>query len=185
MPGKFRVLLSEEAPVVCERNVPVQLEEGNRAEAPFCGYPQRTETMTEHGWRIAEIEAVSGTVLLDMEKRSRVFRGREANLPRNCRCGHGGNGAQRLHSRRGRPGDGRNTHPVRGDRLEIPQENGVPDGTAPCAGHGVLLPAVLHGAAGGEKKELGEVLSCRICFDGRYYAVSGRCTVDRKGFHLL
>ena len=75
--GKFRVLLSEEAPVVCERNVPVQLrEEGNRAEALFCGYPQRTETMTEHGWRIAEIEAVSGTVLLDMEKRSRVFQDR-------------------------------------------------------------------------------------------------------------
>ena len=77
--------------------------------------------------------------------------GQEANLPRNCGCGHGGNRAQRLHSRRGRPGDGRNTHPVRGDRLEIPQENGVPDGTAPGAGHGVLLPAVLHGAAGGEK----------------------------------
>ena len=34
----------------------------------------------------------------------------------------------------------------------------------------------------GEKKELGEVLSCGICFDGRYYAVSGRCTVDRKNF---
>ena len=34
----------------------------------------------------------------------------------------------------------------------------------------------------GEKKEFGEVLSCGICFDGRYYAVSGRCTVDRKDF---
>ena len=73
--GKFRVLLSEEAPVVCERNVPVQLrEEGNRAEALFCGYPQRTETMTEHGWRIAEIEAVSGTVLLDMENEAAYSR---------------------------------------------------------------------------------------------------------------
>ena len=33
-----------------------------------------------------------------------------------------------------------------------------------------------------EKKELEEVLSCGICFDGRYYAVSRRCTVDRKDF---
>ena len=52
--GKFRVLLSEEAPAVCERNVPVQMwGEGNRTEALFCGYPQRTEIMAEQGWRIA------------------------------------------------------------------------------------------------------------------------------------
>ena len=34
----------------------------------------------------------------------------------------------------------------------------------------------------GEKKEFGEVLSCGICCDGRYYAVSGRGTGDRKDF---
>ena len=43
-------------------------------------------------------------------------------------------------------------------------------------------PRFYLGLPEGEKKELGEILSCDICFDGRYYAVSGRCTVDRKDF---
>ena len=29
---------------------------------------------------------------------------------------------------------------------------------------------------------LGEILSCDMCFDGRYYAVSGKCLIDRKDF---
>lgn len=33
----------------------------------------------------------------------------------------------------------------------------------------------------GEKREPGEILSCDMCFDGRYYAVSGKCFVDVKG----
>ncbi len=32
------------------------------------------------------------------------------------------------------------------------------------------------------KKELGEIISCDLCFDGRYYAVSGKCLVDREDF---
>ena len=43
-------------------------------------------------------------------------------------------------------------------------------------------PRFYLGLPEGEKKELGEILSCDICFDGRYYAVSGRCTIDRKDF---
>ena len=46
----------------------------------------------------------------------------------------------------------------------------------------ILFGPLQMGLPEGEKKELGEVLSCGICFDGRYYAVSGRCTVDRKNF---
>jgi hypothetical protein len=33
----------------------------------------------------------------------------------------------------------------------------------------------------GEKRELGEILSCDMCIDGRYYSVSGKCFVDVKG----
>ena len=181
--GKFRVLLSEEAPVVCERNVPVQLrEEGNRAEALFCGYPQRTETMTEHGWRIAESEAVSGTVLLDMEKRSRVFQDR-----RQTYLGIAGAvTAETGHSACILAGDDRETGGTliqygetdwkflkrMASRMGLPL---VPD-------TGYYYPRFYMGLPEGEKKELGEVLSCGICFDGRYYAVSGRCTVDRKDF---
>ena len=47
---------------------------------------------------------------------------------------------------------------------------------------GYYSPQFYMGLPEGEKKEFGEVLSCGICFDGRYYAVSGRCTVDRKDF---
>ena len=154
--GKFRVLLSEEAPVVCERNVPVQLrEEGKPGRSPVLRIPAEDRDhdrarLADCGNRGSVRDSASG-----YGKAKPRIPGQEANLPRNCGCGHGGNGAQRLDSRRGRPGDGRNTHPVRGDRLEIPQENGVPDGTAPGAGHGVLLPAVLHGAAGGGERSSG------------------------------
>ena len=33
----------------------------------------------------------------------------------------------------------------------------------------------------GEKREPGEILSCDMCFDERYYAVSGKFFVDVKG----
>ena len=33
-----------------------------------------------------------------------------------------------------------------------------------------------------KKRELGEIISCDLCFDGRYYAVSGKCLVDREDF---
>ncbi|MFQ7238099.1 MAG: hypothetical protein ACLRP8_03375 [Roseburia intestinalis] len=29
---------------------------------------------------------------------------------------------------------------------------------------------------------MGEIISCDLCFDGRYYAVSGKCLVDGKSF---
>ena len=181
--GKFRVLLSEEAPAVCERNVPVQLrEEGNRTEALFCGYPQRTETMTEHGWRIAEIKAVSGTVLLDLEKQSRVFQdGRQTYLGIA-----GAVTAETEHSACILAGDDRET----GGTLiqygetdwkflkRMASQMGLP--LVPDTGY--YYPRFYMGLPEGEKKELGEVLSCEICFDGRYYAVSGRCAVDRKDF---
>ena len=38
-------------------------------------------------------------------------------------------------------------------------------------------PRFYLGLPEGEKKELGEILSCDMCFDGRYYAVSGKCLV--------
>ena len=181
--GKFRVLLSEEAPAVCERNVPVQMwEEGNRTEALFCGYPKRTEIMAEQGWRIAEIEAVSGTVLLDMEKRSRVFQ--ESNQTYlgivsavTAKTGHS---ACIL------AGDDRETGGTLIQYEEtdwkflkrMASQMGLP--LVPDTGY--YYPRFYIGLPEGEKKELGEVLSCDICFDGRYYAVSGRSTVERKDF---
>lgn len=47
---------------------------------------------------------------------------------------------------------------------------------------GYYYPRFYIGLPEGEKQELGEILSCDICFDGRYYAVSGKCFVDRKDF---
>ena len=181
--GKFRVLLSEESPAVCERNVPVQMwEEGNRTEALFCGYPQRTEIMAEQGWRIAEIEAVSGTVLLDMEKRSRVFQ--ESNQTYlgivSAVTAETGHSACIL------AGDDRETGGTLIQYEEtdwkflkrMASQMGLP--LVPDTGY--YYPRFYIGLPEGEKKELGEVLSCDICFDGRYYAVSGRSTVERKDF---
>ena len=43
-------------------------------------------------------------------------------------------------------------------------------------------PRFYLGLPEGEKRELGEIISCDLCFDGRYYAVSGKCLVDREDF---
>ena len=43
-------------------------------------------------------------------------------------------------------------------------------------------PRFYLGLPEGEKRELGEIISCNLCFDGRYYAVSGKCLVDREDF---
>ena len=43
-------------------------------------------------------------------------------------------------------------------------------------------PRFCLGLPEGEKRELGEIISCDFCFDGRYYAVSGKCLVDREDF---
>ena len=42
-------------------------------------------------------------------------------------------------------------------------------------------PRFYLGLLEGEKREPGEILSCDMCFDGRYYAVSGNFFVDVKG----
>ena len=48
---------------------------------------------------------------------------------------------------------------------------------------GYYYPRFTWGCRRGRKRELGEgSLLAGSCFDGRYYAVSGRCTVDRKNF---
>lgn len=43
-------------------------------------------------------------------------------------------------------------------------------------------PRFYLGLPEGEKRKLGEIISCDLCFDGRYYAVSGKCLVDREDF---
>ena len=43
-------------------------------------------------------------------------------------------------------------------------------------------PRFYLGLPEGEKRELGEIISCDLCFGGRYYAVSGKCLVDREDF---
>lgn len=43
-------------------------------------------------------------------------------------------------------------------------------------------PRFYLGLPEGEKRELGEIIACDLCFDGRYYAVSGKCLVDREDF---
>ena len=138
--------------------------------------------MAEQGWRIAEIEAVSGTVLLDMEKRSRVFQ--ESNQTYlgivSAVTAETGHSACIL------AGDDRETGGTLIQYEEtdwkflkrMASQMGLP--LVPDTGY--YYPRFYIGLPEGEKKELGEVLSCDICFDGRYYAVSGRSNVERKDF---
>ena len=72
--GNFRLLLSENETGINSMNAPIQLlGQGNTAGALFSGYPEKVEIKEEGRYRIADVQAVSGTILLDQKKCNRVF----------------------------------------------------------------------------------------------------------------
>jgi hypothetical protein len=72
--GNFKLLLSENETGINGMNAPIQLcGQGNTEGELFSGYPEKVEIKVESGYRIADIQAVSGTILLDQKKCNRVF----------------------------------------------------------------------------------------------------------------
>ena len=181
--GNFRLLLSENETGINGLNAPIQLcGHGNTAGALFCGYQEKVEIKEEGRYRIADVQAVSGTILLDQKKCNRVFQKKAQTYMGIANTVT----ADTEHSACILPGSDMQT----GGTLIQYQETdwnflkrmasqlGLP--LVPDISY--YYPRFYLGLPEGEKKELGEILSCDICFDGRYYAVSGRCTVDRKDF---
>ena len=181
--GNFRLLLSENETGINSMNAPIQLlGQGNTAGALFSGYPEKVEIKEERGYRIADIQAVSGTILLDQKKSNRVFQKKVQT--------HMGIAsavtADTDHSACILPGSDMRT----GGTLIQYQETdwrflkrmasqlGLP--LVPDTSY--YYPRFYLGLPEGEKRELGEIISCDLCFDGRYYAVSGKCLVDREDF---
>ena len=181
--GNFRLLLSENETGINSMDAPIQLlGQGNTAGALFSGYPEKVEIKEEKGYRIADIQAVSGTILLDQKKSNRVFQKKVQT--------HMGIAsavtADTDHSACILPGSDMRT----GGTLIQYQETdwrflkrmasqlGLP--LVPDTSY--YYPRFYLGLPEGEKRELGEIISCDLCFDGRYYAVSGKCLVDREDF---
>ena len=164
-------------------DAPIQLlGQGNTAGALFSGYPEKVEIKEERGYRIADIQAVSGTILLDQKKSNRVFQKKVQTY-----MGIAGIvTADTEHSACILPGSDMRT----GGTLIQYQETdwrflkrmasqlGLP--LVPDTSY--YYPRFYLGLPEGEKRELGEIISCDLCFDGRYYAVSGKCLVDREDF---
>ena len=181
--GNFRLLLSENETGINGMNAPIQLcGHGNTAGALFSGYPEKVEIKEERGYRIADIQAVSGTILLDQKKSNRVFQKKVQTY-----MGIAGTvTADTEHSACILPGSDMRT----GGTLIQYQETdwrflkrmasqlGLP--LVPDTSY--YYPRFYLGLPEGEKRELGEIISCDLCFDGRYYAVSGKCLVDREDF---
>ena len=181
--GNFRLLLSENETGINGLNAPIQLcGHGNTAGALFCGYQEKVEIKEEGRYRIADVQAVSGTILLDQKKCNRVFQKKAQTYMGIANTVT----ADTEHSACILPGSDMQT----GGTLIQYQETdwnflkrmasqlGLP--LVPDISY--YYPRFYLGLPEGEKKELGEILSCDMCIDGRYYAVSGRCTVDRKDF---
>ena len=181
--GSFRLLLAENETGINGMNTPIQLcRKENAAGALFSGYPEKVEIKEGSGYRVADIQAVSGTILLDQKKCNRVFQKRAQTYMGIANTVT----ADTEHSACILPGSDMRT----GGTLIQYQETdwnflkrmasqlGLP--LVPDISY--YYPRFYLGLPEGEKKELGEILSCDMCFDGRYYAVSGRCTVDRKDF---
>jgi len=175
--------LSENETGINSMDAPIQLlGQGNTAGALFSGYPEKVEIKEERGYRIADIQAVSGTILLDQKKSNRVFQKKVQT--------HMGIAsavtADTDHSACILPGSDMRT----GGTLIQYQETdwrflkrmasqlGLP--LVPDTSY--YYPRFYLGLPEGEKRELGEIISCDLCFDGRYYAVSGKCLVDREDF---
>ena len=148
----------------------------------FSGYPEKVEIKEERGYRIADIQAVSGTILLDQKKSNRVFQKKVQTYmgiasavtadTDHCACilpgsdmRTGGTLIQYQET------DWRFLKRM-ASQLGLPL---VPDTS-------YYYPRFYLGLPEGEKRELGEIISCDLCFDGRYYAVSGKCLVDREDF---
>ena len=181
--GNFRLLLSENETGINSMDAPIQLlGQGNTAGALFSGYPEKVEIKEERGYRIADIQAVSGTILLDQKKSNRVFQKKVQTYMGIASAVT----ADTDHSACILPGSDMRT----GGTLIQYQETdwnflkrmasqlGLP--LVPDTSY--YYPRFYLGLPEGEKKELGEILSCDMCFDGRYYAVSGKCLVDREDF---
>ena len=181
--GNFRLLLSENETGINGLNAPIQLcGHGNTAGALFCGYPEKVEIKEEGRYRIADVQAVSGTILLDQKKCNRVFQKKAQTYMGIANTVT----ADTEHSACILPGSDMQT----GGTLIQYQETdwnflkrmasqlGLP--LVPDISY--YYPRFYLGLPEGEKKELGEILSCDMCFDGRYYAVSGKCLVDREDF---
>ena len=181
--GNFRLLLSENETGINSMDAPIQLlGQGNTAGALFSGYPEKVEIKEERGYRIADIQAVSGTILLDQKKSNRVFQKKAQTYMGIANTIT----ADTEHSACILPGSDMQT----GGTLIQYQETDwnflkrmasqlglslVPDTS-------YYYPRFYLGLPEGEKRELGEIISCDLCFDGRYYAVSGKCLVDREDF---
>ena len=164
-------------------DAPIQLlGQGNTAGALFSGYPEKVEIKEERGYRIADIQAVSGTILLDQKKSNRVFQKKVQTYMGIASTVT----ADTEHSACILPGSDMRT----GGTLIQYQETdwrflkrmasqlGLP--LVPDTSY--YYPRFCLGLPEGEKRELGEIISCDLCFDGRYYAVSGKCLVDREDF---
>ena len=140
------------------------------------------EIKEESGYRIADVQAVSGTILLDQKKCNRVFQKKEQTYMGIANTVT----ADTEHSACILPGSDMRT----GGTLIQYQETdwrflkrmasqlGLP--LVPDTSY--YYPRFYFGLPEGEKRELGEIISCDLCFDGRYYAVSGKCLVDREDF---
>ena len=181
--GNFRLLLSENETGINSMNAPIQLlGQGNTAGALFSGYPEKVEIKEERGYRIADIQAVSGTILLDQKKSNRVFQKKVQTYMGIASAVT----ADTDHSACILPGSDMRT----GGTLIQYQETdwrflkrmasqlGLP--LVPDTSY--YYPRFYLGLPEGEKRELGEIIACDLCFDGRYYAVSGKCLVDREDF---
>ena len=140
------------------------------------------EIKEEKGYRIADIQAVSGTILLDQKKSNRVFQKKVQTYMGIASTVT----ADTEHSACILPGSDMRT----GGTLIQYQETDwrFLKRMAPQLGLPLVpdtsyyYPRFCLGLPEGEKRELGEIISCNLCFDGRYYAVSGKCLVDREDF---
>ena len=181
--GNFRLLLSEDETGINSMNAPIQLlGQGNTAGTLFSGYPEKVEIKEEKGYRIADIQAVSGTILLEQKKSNRVFQKKVQTYMGIASTVT----ADTEHSACILPGSDMRT----GGTLIQYQETdwrflkrmasqlGLP--LVPDTSY--YYPRFYLGLPEGEKRELGEIISCDLCFGGRYYAVSGKCLVDREDF---
>ena len=148
--GNFRLLLSENETGINGMNAAHTALWGRGILRERCSADirKRWKSKKKAGYRIADIQAVSGTILLDQKKSNRVFQKKVQTYMGIASTVT----ADTEHSACILPGSdmrtGGNADTVSGNGLELPEKNGVPAWASVSAGHQLLLSPFLSWSVG-------------------------------------
>ena len=158
-------------------------EKGNRKREPlFAGYPQETIISCQDGYREAEITVLSGTILLDEQKRNRAFQSPDQGILEIAdRIVKDTDHAAFILNGPDRDAGGTAIQYDETD-WEFLKRLASRCNLPLVADSSYYFPRFYIGMPHGEDRELPKMQDYIFRFHRKYYEIGERCTVERKDF---